>query len=96
MALRVAQDDTATEAVPSRNPAVLIDLDHFKGAPRSKLAEIVKLRLHVLVGCADADIDGCFQLGSPKKTVFCPLDILWGSPLKMSMDIVSLGQNTIQ
>jgi hypothetical protein len=50
----------------------------------------------VLVGCADADIDGCFQLGSPKKTVFCPLDILWGSPLKMSMDIVSLGQNTIQ
>jgi hypothetical protein len=95
VAIRVAQDDTATEAVPSRNPAVLIDLDHFKGAPRSKLAEIVKLAFDMLVGGGDTNVNGSFQLGSPKKTVFCPLDILWGSPLKMSMDIVSLGQNTI-
>lgn len=52
---------TRTPRSPARNPTVLIDLDHFKGAPRSKLAQIVKLAFDMLIGCADADIDGCFQ-----------------------------------
>src|ERR1700740_2078550 len=49
---------TRTPRSPSRNPTILIDLDHLKGTPRSKLPQVVKLRFNVLVGGGDTNVNG--------------------------------------
>jgi hypothetical protein len=47
------------------DPTIAILLHHLEASFCRKLAEVVKLGFNVLVGGADADIDGCFQRRLP-------------------------------